>query len=117
VRALVLLGLAAIAVAAIVAAFIHASGVRCVPWNAYGAAPVMLSGKEGTQKDPAQSADYAAASRETSAPAPADIEALADTNEKVCTSAIATLGIRIVGVALAVTALMLWFVRRTVVPH
>ena len=115
-RPLVLTGVAVIAVGAIVAAFIHASGVRCVPWSAYGAAPVMLSDSARSQKDQAQAA-YAAASRETAAPAPSDIEALADSNERFCTSAIATLGMQVMVVAVVATALAFWLVRRKTVPH
>jgi hypothetical protein len=117
VRPLVLTGVAVIAVGAIVAAFIHASGVRCVPWSAYGAAPVMLSGSAPSQKDQSQAAAYAAASRETAAPAPSDVEALADSNERFCTSAIATVGMQIMVVAVVALALAFWFIRRTTVPH
>jgi hypothetical protein len=117
VRPLVLTGVAVIAVGAILAAFIHASGVRCVPWSAYGAAPVMLSGGVQTQKDQAQAAAYAAASREAAAPAPSDVEALADSNERFCTSAVATLGMQIMVVAIVALVLAFWFVRRTTVTH
>jgi len=117
VRPLVLTGVAVIAVGAIVAAFIHASGVRCVPWSAYGAAPVELSGSAPTQKDQAQAAAYAAASRETAAPAASDIDALADSNERYCTSAIATLGVQIMVVAVVALVLAFWLIRRTTVPH
>ena len=116
-RPLVLTGVAVIAVGAIVAAFIHASGVRCVPWSAYGAAPVELSGSAPTQKDQAQAAAYAAASRETAAPAASDIDALADSNERYCTSAIATLGVQIMVVAVVALVLAFWLIRRTTVPH
>ena len=116
VRPLVLTGVAAIAIGAIVAAFIHASGVRCGPWSAYGAAPVMLSGG-GQQKDQGQAAAYEAASREKVAPPPADIEALADSNERFCTSAIATVGLQMMIVALVAIGLAFWLVRRTTVPH
>lgn len=117
-RPLVLTGVAMIAVGAIVAAFIHASGVRCVPWSAYGAAPVMLSGgAQQSQKDQAQAAAYEAASRETAAPAQSDVEALADSNERFCTSAVATLGMQIMLVAVVAIALAFWLVRRTTVPH
>ena len=116
-RPLVLTGVAVIAIGAIVAAFIHASGVRCVPWSAYGASPVLLSAGAQSEKDQAQAAAYAAASRETAAPAASDVEELADSNERFCTSAIATVGMQTMLVAVVAMVLAFWLVRRTTVPH